>query len=139
MTQDVGYSANASFWVKIMRERLDRYRNELTDPAVLSALGHADRLRILDAGCGEGYLSRLLAGHGAIVTGIDLDPELIQAAQELEATEQQSIEFANTLPARIPIRLSPASGWRSSAQHPLPQASPPVGSLVPDGGWRRLR
>lgn len=29
------WDTNASFWVRIIREHLDRYRNELTDPAML--------------------------------------------------------------------------------------------------------
>jgi len=38
-------------------------------------------LTILDAGCGEGFLSRILAGSGAIVTGIDISPRLIEVAR----------------------------------------------------------
>lgn len=36
---------------------------------------------VLDAGCGEGYLSRVLAGHGAKVTGIDISPALLHIAR----------------------------------------------------------
>jgi 2-polyprenyl-3-methyl-5-hydroxy-6-metoxy-1,4-benzoquinol methylase len=36
---------------------------------------------VLDAGCGEGYLARVLAGRGARVTGIDLSPRLIELAR----------------------------------------------------------
>jgi 2-polyprenyl-3-methyl-5-hydroxy-6-metoxy-1,4-benzoquinol methylase len=68
---DSRWDANAAFWVQIMREHRDRYRNELTNPAVLQAIGPTDGLRVLDAGCGEGYLARLLARKGASVTGID--------------------------------------------------------------------
>lgn len=38
--------------------------------------------RILDAGCGPGRLGGYLAGVGHEVVGVDLDPELIAAAQE---------------------------------------------------------
>lgn len=89
----VGYSPNSEFWVKIMRERLDRYRSELTDPAVLDALGPVDGRRILDAGCGEGYLSRILAGLGATATGIDLNAELIDAAVAFEQTEPAGVSY----------------------------------------------
>lgn len=93
MTNDVGYSSNAEFWVKIMRERLDRYRNELTDPAILNALGPLQGQRVLDAGCGEGYLSRIMADQGAIVTGIDLNTDLVQAATEAETAEPLGITY----------------------------------------------
>ena len=36
---------------------------------------------MLDAGSGEGYLARVLAAHGARVTGIDLPPRLIGMAR----------------------------------------------------------
>src|SRR6266702_5618814 len=65
------WDANASFWVQIIREHRDKYRNELTDPAMLKAIGEPAGLAVLDAGCGEGYLSRILAKKGATVTGVD--------------------------------------------------------------------
>lgn len=80
-TQPSRWNANASFWVQIMREHRDRYRNDLTDPALLKAVGESAGLTILDAGCGEGYLSRILAQNGAIVTGVDSSESLIQAAR----------------------------------------------------------
>lgn len=89
------YDINAEFWIEIIRNRRDKYREELTNTAVLNAVGPAAGLRALDAGCGEGYLSRKLAEQGAIVTGIDSSAELIKAAQ---AHEQ-----ASTLPASFDI------------------------------------
>ena len=38
--------------------------------------------RILDAGCGAGRVGGLLAAAGHVVTGVDLDPELIAAAEQ---------------------------------------------------------
>jgi SAM-dependent methyltransferase len=38
--------------------------------------------RILDAGCGSGRVGGFLAAAGHDVTGVDLDPELIAAAEE---------------------------------------------------------
>jgi len=37
--------------------------------------------RVLDVGCGGGLLSEALAGAGAVVTALDLAPELIEVAQ----------------------------------------------------------
>lgn len=85
------YSVNAPFWVKIIRENLDRYRTELTDHAVLTKIGTCKNSRILDVGCGEGYLSRKLAQQGARVTGIDPSQALIQAAVKESHTQKLSL------------------------------------------------
>ena len=50
-------------------------------PALLARLGEIRGLRVLDAGCGEGYLTRILAAAGADATGIDISPRLIAQAR----------------------------------------------------------
>jgi SAM-dependent methyltransferase len=47
----------------------------------LGVIGDVSGLTALDAGCGEGYLSRILAQRGARVTGIDISPKLIEIAR----------------------------------------------------------
>jgi ubiquinone/menaquinone biosynthesis C-methylase UbiE len=47
--------------------------------------------RALDAGCGTGIYTRRLVGRGAIVTGIDRDPEMLAAAR-LKAPSATFIE-----------------------------------------------
>jgi len=51
-------------------------------PCLLKFLGDVAGRSVLDAGCGEGYLARVLAECGACVTGIDLSPRLIEMARE---------------------------------------------------------
>jgi 2-polyprenyl-3-methyl-5-hydroxy-6-metoxy-1,4-benzoquinol methylase len=48
---------------------------------LLECLGDVAGRDVLDAGCGEGFLARILAARGARVTGIDLSPRLIQLAR----------------------------------------------------------
>ena len=48
---------------------------------LLDLLGDIEGRRVLDAGCGEGYLARVLAARGARVTGIDLSARLIALAR----------------------------------------------------------
>ena len=50
--------------------------------ALLALLGNVRGKAVLDAGCGEGFLARILAARGARVTGIDLGPRLIARARE---------------------------------------------------------
>ncbi|MFC3960504.1 class I SAM-dependent methyltransferase [Nocardia jiangsuensis] len=72
-----------------MRSELDRYRTQLTNQAVIREVGACENARIIDAGCGEGYLSRLLAEQGAEVTGIDSCLELIEAARGISEPRVQ--------------------------------------------------
>lgn len=50
------------------------------------------RLKILDIGCGAGFFGILL-GQKHSVTGIDLTPEMIEAARALAAAERSNAEF----------------------------------------------
>ncbi len=50
-------------------------------PTMLELLGDITGRPVLDAGCGEGYLARVLAARGARVTGIDLSPRPIEQAR----------------------------------------------------------
>lgn len=52
---------------------------------LLELLGDVSGQRVLDAACGHGYLARVLAARGAVVTGIDLGPRLIERARQRDA------------------------------------------------------
>jgi len=98
------YSLNADYWTKIIREGLDKFRTGLTNDAMLTAAGNVEGLAVLDAGCGEGYLSRLLAGRGAgPITGIDTCPELIAAARERSSADGLDIRYEVGDVAALPI------------------------------------
>ena len=56
-------------------------RTDMLDSWMLDALGDVAGRSVLDIGCGEGRFSRLLAGMGAEVTGVDLTAGLIEAAR----------------------------------------------------------
>jgi SAM-dependent methyltransferase len=87
------YDNNAEFWIEIIRNHRDKYREGLTNSAVLNAVGNPEGLAVLDAGCGEGYLSRKLANEGAVVTGIDSSAELIKAALTHELASKLPVSF----------------------------------------------
>jgi 2-polyprenyl-3-methyl-5-hydroxy-6-metoxy-1,4-benzoquinol methylase len=53
------------------------------------------RQDVLDAGCGEGYLSRILADRGARVTGVDLAPRLVELARARDADGRISYRVAD--------------------------------------------
>jgi ubiquinone/menaquinone biosynthesis C-methylase UbiE len=59
----------------------DRNREVLLNPVIFDLLGEVAGRRILDAGCGEGYLSRLLASRGATVVAVDYSEYMIRIAR----------------------------------------------------------
>src|SRR5215469_9298198 len=75
------YDDYASEYARLVAEREEAgIEHEPIMPQFLEMLGDVSGLTVLDAGCGEGYLSRILAHRGASVTGIDISPRLIEIA-----------------------------------------------------------
>lgn len=64
-------------------------------PRLLNIIGDVTGLEVLDAGCGEGYLARILAPRGARVTGIDISPHLIRLAQAKDVEGRITYRVAN--------------------------------------------
>ena len=70
-------------------------------PPLLGLLGNLVGSSVLDAGCGEGYLARVLAARGARVTGIDISPALIRQARAKDtdgAIEYRAADLSQQLP-----------------------------------------
>lgn len=87
------WEKNASYWIKIIRESLDPFRLIITNKAILASLKGRKKLKILDAGCGEGYLSRVLAKKEHQVWGIDISEKLITAAKDEEKRKPLGIKY----------------------------------------------
>ena len=64
-------------------------------PAFLDVLGDVHGLVTLDAGCGTGYLSRILALRGAEVTGIDIAANLVEIARAKDAEGKITYQVAD--------------------------------------------
>jgi 2-polyprenyl-3-methyl-5-hydroxy-6-metoxy-1,4-benzoquinol methylase len=71
----------------------DFAKRHLLNGVVLRMLGDVRGRRILDAGCGQGYFSRMLADRGAAVTGVEPGASLIGYAREKEAERGQGIRY----------------------------------------------
>lgn len=88
------WRANAAAWTRAVREQRIPSRRAGTDAAVLDAVLASGARRILDVGCGEGWLARALAAHGREVVGIDASAELIAAANELGGARFHTLPYA---------------------------------------------
>jgi 2-polyprenyl-6-hydroxyphenyl methylase/3-demethylubiquinone-9 3-methyltransferase len=86
---------------------------------------------VLDVGCGAGLLSEALAGEGAIVTALDLAPELIEIAKlhlmETQATQpglriDYRVQSAESLAADSPSRFDAIACMEMLEHVPDPSA-----------------
>jgi ubiquinone/menaquinone biosynthesis C-methylase UbiE len=76
------WDRNAPKWAANVAEFGDRNKEVLITPLVMDWLGEIRGLDVLDAGCGEGFLCRLMAEKGAQVTGIDYSQKMLDIALE---------------------------------------------------------
>jgi ubiquinone/menaquinone biosynthesis C-methylase UbiE len=88
------------FWNKValdwdiqVGEDGDSNRILNSDPVLWQFMGNVEGVCILDAGCGTGYLTRKLQQKGALVTGVDLSPKMIEIARKKARQFQQNIAF----------------------------------------------
>ncbi len=84
----------ADAYAELINDQGTPHHREILNPCVERMLGDLRGKRLLDAGCGEGYLSRYYAKKGAIVTGVDISERLITVAMQLaNQAGQNDIEF----------------------------------------------
>ncbi|HYB91018.1 MAG TPA: class I SAM-dependent methyltransferase [Candidatus Binataceae bacterium] len=90
------WDLNADLWAAQVRRGYDSYREYFNNPAMLEFIGDLGGRDVLDAGCGEGYQTRILARRGARMTGVDLSPRMLELAREEEAKAPLGIRYERT-------------------------------------------
>jgi 2-polyprenyl-3-methyl-5-hydroxy-6-metoxy-1,4-benzoquinol methylase len=81
------WNTNAKPWARAIQAGSIRSRQLVTDRAIVDAVSSVAPRRILDVGCGEGWLARRLSASGIQVTGVDAVTELIAEARRLGGGE----------------------------------------------------
>jgi SAM-dependent methyltransferase len=84
----------AAAWAREVRQGHDVAREFLNNPAFLALVGDLRGREVLDAGCGDGYSTRMLARTGAHMTGVDLSARMIALAQAEERRAPLGIRYA---------------------------------------------
>jgi 2-polyprenyl-3-methyl-5-hydroxy-6-metoxy-1,4-benzoquinol methylase len=77
------WDANAAAWTVAVREQRIPSRRAGTDAAIVAACAGRVADRVLDVGCGEGWLARAIAHPSRDVVGIDGSVALIEQARAL--------------------------------------------------------
>lgn len=93
------WERNAAAWTDAVRARRIASRNAGTDAAIVEAVLEGHAKRVIDVGCGEGWLARELAHRGCGVVGIDASETLIASARALGGARFEAMSYAD-LPAR---------------------------------------
>jgi SAM-dependent methyltransferase len=108
MTERTNVEAIAS-WSTMPHEALvafdpegDFGRRTMLNPAIFRLLGDVRGARVLDAGCGQGYLSRLLADRGASVVGVEPAQALYDYAVAKQLQCRQGIHDVRADLAQLP-------------------------------------
>ncbi|UCE09156.1 MAG: class I SAM-dependent methyltransferase [Candidatus Thorarchaeota archaeon] len=86
------WDENAQAYADLIGDMGTPHHQQILNPCVESLMGDVDGLYILDAGCGEGYLSRHYAKMGARVLGVDISSKLIEIAQS-HVVEKDTVRF----------------------------------------------
>ena len=77
------WEKNSEAYARLIGGEGTPHHKEILNPCVEQLLGTVVGKNLLDAGCGEGYLSRHYARKGAIVTAVDISERLIEIARNL--------------------------------------------------------
>jgi SAM-dependent methyltransferase len=92
------WDRNAANWTRVVREGLIPSRRAGTDAAVLDAIAERAPGRLLDIGCGEGWLIRAASVRtGCACVGIDGAGELIAAARTADPVNDYRVLDYNRL------------------------------------------
>lgn len=73
---------NAGAWTRAVRDGTIESRRLGTDAAIVQAVRALSPRRVLDVGCGEGWLVHALAYEGVDAVGVDASAPLLRAARE---------------------------------------------------------
>jgi 2-polyprenyl-3-methyl-5-hydroxy-6-metoxy-1,4-benzoquinol methylase len=92
--QHASWDPNAAAWTDAVRTGAIASRRRGTDAAIVAACAVRPGERVLDVGCGEGWLARALTSAGAHVLGVDGSAGLVEAARAAGGAEYAVVPYA---------------------------------------------
>jgi 2-polyprenyl-3-methyl-5-hydroxy-6-metoxy-1,4-benzoquinol methylase len=97
----LSWEKNVSPWTKAVQEKQIDSRKLVTDQAIVDAVSSLFANKILDIGCGEGWLVRALAARSCSVTGLDAVSGLIDKAKEHGGGTFHILEYEQISPGSL--------------------------------------
>jgi ubiquinone/menaquinone biosynthesis C-methylase UbiE len=83
----------AELWDSLYDQEGDPNRKYQSDEVLFRLLGDVRGQRVLDAGCGQGYLSRILARRGATIVGVENSTRFYELALDYLAEGPLNITY----------------------------------------------
>ncbi|QXI31781.1 class I SAM-dependent methyltransferase [Pseudomonas promysalinigenes] len=97
------WQLNASAWIDAVRGGVIQSRLQVTDQAVLLAILGRQPERVLDLGCGEGWLLRALADRGIEAVGVEGDAGLVEASRAAGSAQVYHASYGQIAAAEVDI------------------------------------
>lgn len=94
---------NADAWIEVIRSGAIESRQQVTDQAILLTIMSRQPQRVLDLGCGEGWLLRALADRGMAAVGVDGDTRLVEAARLAGSTQVYVASYEALVEAKVDV------------------------------------
>ncbi|WP_024617244.1 class I SAM-dependent methyltransferase [Pseudomonas kilonensis] len=94
---------NAQPWIEAIRTGAIESRLTVTDQAVLLAVQSRQPERVLDLGCGEGWLLRALAERGIEAVGVDGNATLVDAARAAGSSPVHLASYEALVEAKVDV------------------------------------
>jgi carbohydrate kinase (thermoresistant glucokinase family) len=98
------WQSNAAPWTRAIRDERIASRTVVTNRAILDTVLALRARRVLDIGCGEGWLARALGAEGVAVTGIDAVDSLIAEARRIGGATFAVCSYADLADGRFEAR-----------------------------------
>ena len=130
------WKKNVSPWVKAIQYKEIESRRLVTDQIIVDTISSISANKVLDIGCGEGWLVRELSALGMCVTGVDAIEELVDKARELGDGSFEVLEYeklsASTINEKYDVAVCNFSLLGNESVEHIFSTTP---SILNDGGF----
>lgn len=98
-----GHGSFTESYARWRGSQLGRTTDRLQERLLLEIIGDVGGRDVLDVGCGDGVLAAALARSGGRVTGLDADPQMLEAANRRAAEELLDLHLVSGQAEALPF------------------------------------